>query len=444
MVSHYRLVAELGSGGMGIVYEAEDTKLLRRVALKFLPDFLCDEPQAIERLRREARAASTLSHPNICTVYDIDEADGRIFIVFEYLEGHSLLEELRNHSLRTDHLLNIAAQIADALGAAHEGGIVHRDIKPGNIFITQRGLVKILDFGLAKFAVRQHAYVSTSGATISADPLLTSPGSTVGTVAYMSPEQARGEELDSRSDLFSFGVMLYEMATGRLPFQGTTSAVVFDGILNRAPIPPRQLNPGIPQELERVILTALEKNPDLRYQAALEMKAEFRRIRRDSESAKVDVAGNPSSVRPADGLPDAPRGVLRCCFVLLQCVYLVAYLIALTKFDRTHELLGLLFSRGVEVLFGLLVISAAIGLAIRLYLVSAVTFDYEGLGANFRRLFPALFFLDELWAITPFIAAHRLGLGIALAFSAILVYLPFAQRTLIRMAYRSLQHDSSS
>jgi len=443
-ISHYHILTKLGGGGMGVVFEAEDNRLGRHVALKFLAEELANDPRALIRLRREAQAASALNHPNICTIYEIDESSGRLFIAMELMEGLTLKQLISGRALDIERVLNLGAQIADGLHAAHSRGILHRDIKPANIFVTSHEQAKILDFGLAKLVwiekCRTDVGTSVCPTMDFADAHLTDPGGIVGTIAYMSTEQVRGMELDSRTDLFSLGVVLYEMSTGSLPFRGHTSGLVLESILNRTPVSAARLNPAVPPALERIIEKSLEKDRRLRYQHASELAADLRHAQRDIDSAPqmadatLSRVENLPSSQSSFGSPPSPAS-LRTLLMSIQVMYLVFYVTALAKLESVHRVANDLYPNSGRSIVAIVLVSASAGIAIRLYMLAALLFQHPELGRQFRKLFFFLLPLDQLWALAPFMLVQQIGIGLVFAVMAALLYLPFSQRSLVRMAY---------
>ncbi len=426
----YEVEKEIGRGGMGVVYRARDCRLRRTVALKMLPDDVMHNAELRRRLVQEARAASALGHPGVATVYDFEEQAGESFIVFEYVEGTTLRERLKRHRFSMEEILDIGIQLADALAAAHDHGIVHRDLKPENIMLTPGhqgpGRVKILDFGLAKLR-RPLALGDLAGVSAAETaPASTAAGLLVGTVNYMSPEQLESEPADARTDLYTLGLVLYEMATSANPFLGKTPTSTIANILKMEPPPVLERNPVAPAELDRILRKCLRKRREERYQSARELLVDLSNLRRDSSVEAARPATPVSAAGPSPPLV-ITRSLARGLFGLIQAGYLVLYAVALAKLEAIDQLATFLYNPVIAGALG--------GTAVRLYLLSAVAFDYSDLGRQFRRLFPAVLFLDMAWAASPLLLHQKFGLGLALVCMAALAYLPFSQRTLLFAAY---------
>jgi Protein kinase domain len=428
-ISNFRILEKLGGGGMGVVYKAEDTSLGRAVALKFLPEELSRDYQAVDRFRREARAASALNHPHICTIHAINEHEGVFFIVMELLEGQTLKYYIGKKPFNTIWLLDVGTQIAAALDAAHEKGIVHRDVKPANLFVTSSGQVKVLDFGLAKLLRPLASRVSIGATGADTATLSTEAGLLVGTVGYMAPEQLEGEPVDPRTDLYALGLVMYEMAAGRNPFLGQSASSTIANILKEEAPPVEQHNPAAPPEFGRILQKCLRKRIDERYVSARDLALDLAALRRSLEPSGRAYAV--AAAGPASPL-SISRSAVRALLMLIQVSYLAMYAMALYKFHDVlrvgHELYGSLILGGILLTVGVL------GAPVRLYLFTALAFDYPDLGRKFRLLFPAILLLDTAWAATPLLLLGRLQ-GLVLLCSAGLAYLPFSQRTLLYAAY---------
>ena len=431
-LGHYRIIERIGGGGMGVVYKAQDTTLGRPVALKFIHQHLAQDPQALERFRREARAASALNHPYICTVHDFGSIDGQLYIVMEYLEGKSLKHRIFLGRVSTDELLRVGIQIGEALEVAHAKGILHRDIKPANIFLTERGDAKLLDFGLAKLihpvpfrSVDPESRIGTE--TV---PASTATGLLVGTVDYMSPEQLQGGPLDTRSDLFALGLVLYEMATGRNPFCGSSTTSTIANILKESPAPVSLGNPAAPASLDAVIQRCLRKSPAERYSSVRALLDDLSHVR---EQLRASGTGS-RSAQPIDATSPLliSRRFARALFMLVQVGYLVMYGVALY---RLHEVLRVSKELyGNPFLASALLTAAVLGTPLRIYLFTALGFDFASIGRQFRTLFPFVLVLDLIWAFTPLLFLGQLQ-GLVLLCAGALAFLPLSQRTLLFEAY---------
>ncbi len=433
IADRYELEQEVGRGGMGVVYRARDLRLNRTVALKMLPGDLTKDSELRRRLALEARAASSLSHPGIATVYDFEDHAGGSFIVYEYVEGPTLREQLRRPRFTTEGILDVGMQLADALVAAHERGIVHRDLKPENIIMkpdpTSSGRVKILDFGLAKMKAPLSPARSSGGNTAKTAEISTASNLIVGTVNYMSPEQLEREPVDARTDIYALGLVLYEMAAGTNPFVGSTDASTIANILKEEPAPLRERNTAAPAELDRILRKCLRKRREERYQSARELWVDLSNLRREL-AASGDRAASAAVAPPSPAPPlTISRGLARALLVCIQVGYLIMYGIV-SYF--LNELARAMY--GSRFLITLVLLTALCGTPVRLYLLSATVFDYSDLGRQFRRLFPALLFLDAVWATSPTLVMQKLS-GLSLVCVAGLAYLPFSQRTLVFTAY---------
>jgi tRNA A-37 threonylcarbamoyl transferase component Bud32 len=428
IISHFRIIEKLGGGGMGVVYKAEDLRLGRAVALKFLSEELSRDRQAVDRFRREARAASALNHPHICTIHDIGEHEDQVFIVMELLDGQTLKYYISTKPFSFPRLLDLGLQIADALDAAHSKGIVHRDIKPANIFVTARGHAKVLDFGLAKLFRPLNSNVSAGISVAETATMSTAAGLLIGTIDYMAPEQLEGGLVDPRTDIFTLGLVLYEMATGRNPFLGQSASSTIANILKEEAPPITRQNPVAPPELSRILQKSLRKRQDERYASARDLSVDLAALRRSLDPATR------TAVAPVE--PSSPitisRGAARVLLGLIQIGYLAMYGLALYKFHDVLRVSRELYASAE--LGSLLLLVGVLGVPVRLYQLTAVAFDYADLGRKYRSLFLAVLLLDVLWAAVPLLFLGQLQ-GLVLLCAAALAFLPFAQRTLLYAAY---------